>query len=316
MHEETSRRERKKEETRHRIFHAAIDLFRERGFEQTTVDDITEKADVAKGTFFNYFPRKEAVLDYLSEERLGVIEENVASLFAEDRDAREKLIEVYEMAAAAYEEDQELARFVLVELMRRAFGPNEELAVALARDHRGAPAPGPGARRAARRPPLRARRGAAHRRLLLHAVPVGLLPGRHRPPAPPLLRAAGGAAGPPDPADGGLRVMNRLLPWASLLLAAALLSPAPGAGPPGRSPPPAPTDTLRLTLDDAVQRALPRSEDMRTARANVKQTSGQVFQAASQALPQVSGTRRSTTGRSRASTTASPPRPPTAAATT
>jgi TetR/AcrR family transcriptional regulator, cholesterol catabolism regulator len=129
MHEETSRRERKKEETRHRIFHAAVDLFRERGFEQTTVDDITEKADVAKGTFFNYFPRKEAVLGYLTEGRLGAIEEEVAGLFEEDRSAKEKLIETYMMVAVAYEEDQELARFVLVELMRRAFGPNEETAL-------------------------------------------------------------------------------------------------------------------------------------------------------------------------------------------
>ncbi len=129
MHEETSRRERKKEETRHRIFHAAVDLFRERGFEHTTVDDITEKADVAKGTFFNYFPRKEAVLGYLSEERLSAIEENAPALLTADRDAREKLIEIYQMAAVAYEEDQELARFVLVELMRRAFGPNEETAL-------------------------------------------------------------------------------------------------------------------------------------------------------------------------------------------
>lgn len=129
MHEETSRRERKKEETRHRIFHAAVDLFRERGFEHTTVDDITEKADVAKGTFFNYFPRKEAVLGYLSEERLSAIEENAATLLAADRPTREKLVEIYLTAAASYEEDQELARFVLVELMRRAFRPNEEGAV-------------------------------------------------------------------------------------------------------------------------------------------------------------------------------------------
>ena len=75
MSVELSRRERKKDETRHRIFHAAIDLFREQGFEQTTVDDITEKADVAKGTFFNYFRRKEAVLAYLSESRLLAIDE-------------------------------------------------------------------------------------------------------------------------------------------------------------------------------------------------------------------------------------------------
>jgi outer membrane protein len=82
--------------------------------------------------------------------------------------------------------------------------------------------------------------------------------------------------------------MNRLLPWLSLLLVAALLAPAPARA--RRDPPaPAPTDTLRLTLDDAIQSALSHSEEMRTARANVKQTSGQVFQATSQALPQVSG---------------------------
>ncbi len=63
---EVSRRERKKDETRERIFKTAIKLFHARGFEATTVDDITEKADVAKGTFFNYFPRKESVLAYLS----------------------------------------------------------------------------------------------------------------------------------------------------------------------------------------------------------------------------------------------------------
>lgn len=129
MHEETSRRERKKDETRHRIFHAAVDLFRARGFEHTTVDDITEKADVAKGTFFNYFPRKEAVLRYLTEERLMAIEENAATVLAEDRDVPKKIIDVFLMAADPYEEDRELSSFVLVELMRRAFGPEEEMAL-------------------------------------------------------------------------------------------------------------------------------------------------------------------------------------------
>jgi AcrR family transcriptional regulator len=129
MNVELSRRERKKDETRHRIFHAAIDLFRAKGFEQTTVDEITEKADVAKGTFFNYFHRKDAVLGYLSETRLTAIEENFGALLAEDRHVREKLLSMYTTAASAYEEDADLARFVLVELMRRAFVPSEEIAI-------------------------------------------------------------------------------------------------------------------------------------------------------------------------------------------
>ena len=125
-----SRRERKKDETRHRIFHAAIDLFREKGFEQTTVDEITEKADVAKGTFFNYFRRKEAVLAFLSETRLQAIEENAEAFLAEPRPARAKLMDLYSTAASAYEEeDRELSRYVLIELMTRMFSPTEEVVV-------------------------------------------------------------------------------------------------------------------------------------------------------------------------------------------
>jgi AcrR family transcriptional regulator len=123
---EPTRRERKKDETRQRIFKAAIRLFRDRGFEATTVDDITEKADVAKGTFFNYFPRKDSVLAYLSLKRLEEIEANAGDIVAARRPARAKLIEIYTGAASAYEEDRELSRYVVNELMGRAFSPSEE----------------------------------------------------------------------------------------------------------------------------------------------------------------------------------------------
>ncbi len=129
MTEILSRRERKKEETRHKIFHAAIDLFRERGFANTTVDEITEKADVAKGTFFNYFPRKDSVLAFLSETRLQAIEENVGAMMAEPRSIRDRLIDLYSLAASAYEEDRELSRFVLVELMKRAFSTGDDVPI-------------------------------------------------------------------------------------------------------------------------------------------------------------------------------------------
>lgn len=126
---EISRRERKKDETRSRIFHAAIDLFRAQGFERTTVDDITERADVAKGTFFNYFPRKDAVLAYLSETRLLELEGTMGRMTGDPRGAREKLFHLYATAASAYEEDFELSRYVVLELMGRAFAPTEEIAM-------------------------------------------------------------------------------------------------------------------------------------------------------------------------------------------
>jgi AcrR family transcriptional regulator len=68
------RRERRRLETRERIFRAALELFAERGFMETTVEDITEAADVGKGTFFNYFPTKEHVLATYGAERLANVE--------------------------------------------------------------------------------------------------------------------------------------------------------------------------------------------------------------------------------------------------
>lgn len=124
---ELTRRERKKDETRRRIFKAAIKLFRDKGFEETTVDDITEKADVGKGTFFNYFPRKEAVLGYLSEVWLAEAEENAEAILAAPTPARDKLIELMCGVAAEYEADRELSSYVILESLNRAFQPAEDV---------------------------------------------------------------------------------------------------------------------------------------------------------------------------------------------
>jgi len=68
------RRERRRREIRDRLYRAALALFAERGFGATTVEDITESADVGKGTFFNYFPSKEHVLATFGSERIAFIE--------------------------------------------------------------------------------------------------------------------------------------------------------------------------------------------------------------------------------------------------
>jgi AcrR family transcriptional regulator len=56
------RRERRRAETQERILRAAIRLFESKGFAHTTVAEITQAADVGKGTFFNYFSTKEQVI--------------------------------------------------------------------------------------------------------------------------------------------------------------------------------------------------------------------------------------------------------------
>lgn len=58
----TSRWARRKERTHRRLLEAADALFRSKGFDATTVEEIADAADVAKGTFFNYFESKASLL--------------------------------------------------------------------------------------------------------------------------------------------------------------------------------------------------------------------------------------------------------------
>jgi AcrR family transcriptional regulator len=58
-----NRMERKKEETKQKIIRAALSAFKTRGFDATTMEQIAADADIAKGTLYNYFPVKEAIID-------------------------------------------------------------------------------------------------------------------------------------------------------------------------------------------------------------------------------------------------------------
>lgn len=53
--------------TKQKIIDVAWALFREKGFEKTTVDDILKGANVSKGTFYHYFNGKDALLSTLAD---------------------------------------------------------------------------------------------------------------------------------------------------------------------------------------------------------------------------------------------------------
>jgi len=82
------RRERKKLATRQALQDVALRLVAERGLDQVTVEDISEAADVATRTFFNYFSSKEEAL-------LGNLPEKVATVqrMVVDRPAGETPLE-------------------------------------------------------------------------------------------------------------------------------------------------------------------------------------------------------------------------------
>ncbi|SFB93526.1 transcriptional regulator, TetR family [Nocardioides terrae] len=88
---ETDRRTRGRLRRRDQVYAAAVELFVERGFDSTTMDDIAERSDVARATVFNYFPRKTALLDEWSARRRHRALTAVRSEHLEDHSVEEIL---------------------------------------------------------------------------------------------------------------------------------------------------------------------------------------------------------------------------------
>ena len=81
-------RERKRRRTREAIVEAALDLFAEQGFEDTTIAEIADAAEIAPRTFFAYFPSKE---DVVFADFPEMLEAAVARLH--DRPAGESVVD-------------------------------------------------------------------------------------------------------------------------------------------------------------------------------------------------------------------------------
>jgi AcrR family transcriptional regulator len=107
------RRQRRAAETRIRLFRCALALFAERGFSNVTVEEITEAADVGKGTFFNYFQSKEHVLGVMAEIQQGKVAEALAMAGEGKRTIHEVLRHLSQRAAEEPGRSPELARALI-----------------------------------------------------------------------------------------------------------------------------------------------------------------------------------------------------------
>jgi len=88
----SDRRARRVAERRDRVYGAAVELFIERGFDSTTMDEIAERADVARASVFNYYQRKVAFLDEWSARRRRRAFSAVDTGPHDDRDVRQVLV--------------------------------------------------------------------------------------------------------------------------------------------------------------------------------------------------------------------------------
>lgn len=82
---------KKERNTRGRIISAAWELFYEQGYENTTVEEIIERSQTSKGSFYHYFDGKDALLSslsYLFDEKYAALQQEIPP----ETDSWEKLL--------------------------------------------------------------------------------------------------------------------------------------------------------------------------------------------------------------------------------
>jgi len=113
-------RERKKEKARSELIECAISLFREKGFTETSIEEIIEKAEISKGTLYNYFPDKEGILSAYFQNKIADSGQELGSRLLSAVNISEKLALLMDFLYQTLRDDRALAgiyiRFRLKEL--------------------------------------------------------------------------------------------------------------------------------------------------------------------------------------------------------
>ena len=103
-----NRRERKKEETKQNIIKFAVKLFKEKGFKETLMEDISEAVDISKGTLYNYFPDKESILVGYFQNIIANDGKEVNYNFAQYNDIKFQLSKVLEFIQSILDKNDDL----------------------------------------------------------------------------------------------------------------------------------------------------------------------------------------------------------------
>ncbi|MCA9960079.1 MAG: TetR/AcrR family transcriptional regulator [Chloroflexota bacterium] len=110
--------ERRKEKTKQKIVTTALALFQQYGFDATTMEQIAEEADIAKGTLYNYFPAKEAIVGAYIQHSFR--ERNVARMqqLQNISDTRSRMIFIFTALMEGVQAQKEIFEKYLVYQMQ------------------------------------------------------------------------------------------------------------------------------------------------------------------------------------------------------
>jgi AcrR family transcriptional regulator len=122
----SGRRERKKDETKRKIIDVALEMFHRQGFAATTMEQIADTADVAKGTLYNHFATKEAIVGEYMRRTVRENEPDAVKFFKELPDTRSRLYVFMEKIAEWTELNKEIVGIYVSYRMQNLFRPQDE----------------------------------------------------------------------------------------------------------------------------------------------------------------------------------------------
>ncbi|GKU24993.1 TetR/AcrR family transcriptional regulator [Clostridium folliculivorans] len=119
VYKKSDKTESRKDEKRKLIFETASKVFAEKGYNNTSIKDITNKAEVSVGTFYLYFKNKEELFEELYDHMEQIISniKNYA-MKKETSVASEKFANVVAASIWTYQKYRQLAKILLVEALR------------------------------------------------------------------------------------------------------------------------------------------------------------------------------------------------------
>lgn len=113
----------KAEETRTRILDTALALFRERGFDQTTMRDVASEAGVATGAAYYYFRSKEELVMAFYLRTAEMEREEFAAALASTKDLRKRIRALIDIKLRQFEDHRSL----LTALLKAGVDPRDAL---------------------------------------------------------------------------------------------------------------------------------------------------------------------------------------------
>ncbi len=105
----------KKKDTRYRILNAAINVFSQKGYHTTRVDEIVDAAETSKGGVYFHFPSKQDIFLGLVDEFADLLEKRISTAITNEVSGIRRVDAALVVCLETFQEYQKLAKIFLVQ---------------------------------------------------------------------------------------------------------------------------------------------------------------------------------------------------------